>query len=125
MHKYVTGYWAASSYSITAIRTDHVLFLSPDGAFQWVREADGRRSLRLGTWLHDTEQDVLTLTSTDGTVQPTMESWSIHYVSGSEASNMILVLRWVALASPNLPILFQRIHPAADPVWGSGPKEGG
>jgi hypothetical protein len=124
MHKYVTGHWAASTFSIESSRTDHALFLSPDGTFRWVSESSADRSLHHGRWQHNAEQAVLMLTGTDDMDQPIVQSWSIHYVSGCEASNTILVLRRAALASLNQPILFQRIHPPDDPVWRTDPTEG-
>lgn len=37
-------------------------------------------------------------------------SWWVLSIHSCEGSNCILVLRWVALASRNLPVLFYRVH---------------
>jgi hypothetical protein len=116
MHQYVTGHWAASSYNVKGERTDHQLFLSTEGLFEWnMRKADGTEQHSSGSWNHDANQDVLTFRHSGD--ESKVVSWAINYVSGCEASNLILVLRWLALAGRNLPILFTRIHPPNDPVW--------
>ena len=121
MHQDVTGNWAASTYSSKGDRMDHLLSLSSSGSFRWTREwnrdAGQRRDERAGAWTHDAEQDVLRLTSTAPGDDSETVLWSIHYISGCEDSNLILALRWLAIASRNLPIYFQRVHPPDDPVW--------
>ena len=117
MHEFVTGNWAGSAYDIRGRRVDHELFLSPDGSFTWSSGLpSGAPQVTAGRWRHDTEHDVLFLETGVGTSIGS-EAWKIHYVSGCEDANTILVLRWVALASRNLPILFYRVHPPGDPVW--------
>lgn len=117
MHEFVTGQWAGSSYATGGARVDHVLFLSPAGTFGWFIDDGAHRWLHVGKWRHDAEQDVLVLTSADDMGNPIEASWSIHYVSGLQDANTILVLRWVGLASRNLPILFQRTHLPNDNHW--------
>ena len=117
MHEFVTGQWAGSSYSTGGARVDYVLSISPSGTFGWFTDDGRHRWLRLGNWRHDAEQEVLVMTSADDVGNPVEASWSIHYVSGLQDANTILVLRWVGLASRNLPIVFQRTHLPNDKDW--------
>jgi hypothetical protein len=121
MHRYVHGHWAASTYDIKGRRSDHLLFLSIDGTFRWTREwADDDATQReedAGNWARREADDTLRMVSVSATHDPVPLTWSIRYVTGCEDSNMILVLQVVALISPNLPIMFTRVHPADDPVW--------
>jgi hypothetical protein len=120
MHQYVTGNWAASNYTSRGDRTDHRLFLSPDGSWVWTRrDAGGKERRSTGTWTHDAAQDVLQFSHKSGPDEGCTESWSIHFVSACEDANTILVLRFIALASRNLPVVFQRIHPPDDPILNS------
>jgi hypothetical protein len=116
MHQFITGHWAASNYSAAGGRADHNLFISPDGSFTWsTRSVDGLEHRSAGSWTHGPDEDVLRLRSTDGDGDKVV-SWSIHYISDLENANTNLVLRWLALASRNLPIVFYRVHPPGDPV---------
>jgi hypothetical protein len=36
--------------------------------------------------------------------------WRVLQIVGLEGANTFMVLRWVALASRNLPVLFFRVH---------------
>jgi hypothetical protein len=36
--------------------------------------------------------------------------WRVLQVEGMEGANTVMVLRWVALASRNLPVQFYRVH---------------
>jgi hypothetical protein len=110
MHEFVTGQWAGSSYATGGGRVDHVLSFSPSGTFGWFTDDGNHRWLRLGTWRHDAEEDMLALSSEDDTGNPVESAWKIHFVAGLEDAGTILVLRWIGLASRNLPILFQRTH---------------
>jgi hypothetical protein len=117
MHQYVTGHWAASSYDSKGGRSDHLLSLSLGGTFEWnTSRHDGTKRSSSGTWSHGPDEDVLIFRPTGGDDREVV-LYKISYVSGCEDSNVILVLRWLALASRNLPILFTRIHPPDDPVW--------
>ena len=123
MHQYLVGQWAAIRYSTGGVRDDLILFLSADGTFGWA-ESGARHSMYVGTWQHGPDEDVLTLNSTDDMGQPVAERWTIHYVSGCEDSNCILVLRWLGLGSRNLPILFQRTHVPEHLKWRARAKDG-
>jgi hypothetical protein len=115
MHQYITGHWAASNYSAAGGRADHNLFISHDGSFTWsTRSVDGLERRSAGSWTHGPDEDVLRLRHTDGDSDKVV-SWSTHYISDLNA-NTILVLRWLALASRDLPIVFYRVHPPDDPV---------
>jgi hypothetical protein len=80
------------------------------GQYQWVTTRENRAVETVsGNWSHGPSEDVLQF-------EPG-QSWSVHYINNLEDSNLILVLRWLALASRNLPIMFTRIHPPDDPIW--------
>ena len=114
MHQYIHGHWSASSYDHHGNRTDHQLQLSLDGTFRWLQRSDhAGEQCDNGAWMHQ-EDDTITLS--DDLFEQT-SSWTVHYVTDLEDTNCLLVLRWLALASRNLPIMFYRIHPPDDPVW--------
>src|SRR4051794_30676124 len=117
MHQYITGYWAASSYDSRGRRADHNLFISPDGSFTWSTFSGGEDRRSEGRWVHGPTEDVLTFEHMQGADRGRAVPWEINYVTGCEDSNCILVLRWLALASRNLPITFYRVHPPDDPIW--------
>ena len=77
MHQYLRGQWAASTYAIGGERTDHSLFLSPDGTFGWA-ESGARHAIHVGQWRHDSDDDVMTLDSTNDMGEPVGERWTIH-----------------------------------------------
>ena len=117
MHNHIDGSWASSTYSRDGRRTDHFLILSSDGAFQWSRiSADAPERLQSGNWHYDPEEDLLTLQDTKGNFQRDAWQHTVHYVSGCEDMDSILVLRWLAIATPNYPILFRRIDPPEETV---------
>jgi len=117
MHEFIFGHWLASSYTTKGIRTDHVLFVSPDGAFQWIKHTGAAEEIDKGRWAVDADDNAILLHAHRDGIEQAAHRWGIEFVSGCERSNMILVLRRVALVSPNLPILFTRFHPPDDPVW--------
>jgi hypothetical protein len=107
-----TGLWAASTHH-RGRRTDHQLALNPDGSFHWTRTSVDRDPLHAqGSWRHDLAQDLLIFEPRGPHGRPS-ECWRIHAVTEYEDSNLILVLSWLAIATPNLPILFARAAPSA------------
>ena len=115
----VEGDWVASTYSTKGQRTDHALVLSGNGSFSWSRTSPGGSDHRIaGTWEYNPAEELINLQHMDADGQPAVSLWAIQHVSGFEESNAILVLRWLAIATLNLPILFTRIHPKV----GSGEK---
>jgi hypothetical protein len=115
------GDWMTSTYLPDGIRIDHRLSLLPDGGFVWRTRHEGRDEHRShGMWRHDQSQQVLHFTPSEpgpiyGPDNPQM--WRVLRIAGFEEANAIMVLRWIALASRNLPVLFYRVHArAAEPA---------
>ena len=108
----VVGDWMASQYDSTGRRYDYRLFLDHDGRYERTvrREPDYERK-DAGSWFHDEMEGVLRLESdTPDDTDRMSSSWWVLSVRTCEDSNCILVLRWVALASRNLPVLLYRVH---------------
>jgi len=83
-----------------------------DGHYERIvrREPDYDRR-DIGRWFHDESQEVLRMESETLDDNVGMySSWCVLSVRTCEDSNCILVLRWLALASRNLPVLFYRVH---------------
>jgi hypothetical protein len=108
------GDWMASTYRPDGIRTDHVLSLRPDGGFVWRSRRDGPgEDCSRGAWRHDRRERALYFTPSEpgpgyGPDRPQL--WRVMEIAGLEGTNTIMVLRWVALAARNLPVLFYRVH---------------
>jgi hypothetical protein len=106
------GDWMASTYTISGKRFDYRLFLNPDGTFErWTRLEPDRERTDRGIWRHRISDDILQLESeSPDEFGHTSVSYWILTVKSCEDSNCLMTLRWVALASRNLPILFYRVH---------------
>jgi hypothetical protein len=111
----LVGDWMASAYLPDGLHIDHALSLQPDGTFVWrtVHEGRGEHTSR-GTWRHDPGERVLYCEPSEprllyGPGRPQL--WRELQIPGLEGSNACMLLRWVALASRNLPVLFFRVHP--------------
>jgi hypothetical protein len=106
------GDWMASAYSAGGKRYDYHLFLNIDGTYERIvrRESDLEHVTR-GCWYHKEGDETLRLESEtpdeDGRIS---SEWWVLSVKTCEDSNCLMVLRWVALAGRNLPILFYRVH---------------
>lgn len=106
------GDWMASVYSAGGNRYDYHLFLNIDGTYERIvrREPDLEHVTR-GRWCHKDGDETLRLESEtpdeDGRIS---SEWWVLSVKTCEDSNCLMVLRWVALAGRNLPILFYRVH---------------
>lgn len=108
----VVGDWMGSQYDVGGRRHDYRLFLNHDGRYERIvrREPDYQRT-DAGVWMHDEAQGVLHLKSDQPDEADLLSSrWSVLAVPTCEESNCILVLRRLALASRNLPVLFYRVH---------------
>ena len=108
----MVGDWMGSVYDPGGRRCDYRLFLDRDGRYERIvrREPDYERK-DAGRWFHDEAEGVLRLKSdTPNYIDQISSSWSVLSVRTCEDSNCILVLRWLALASRNLPVLFYRVH---------------
>jgi hypothetical protein len=106
----VIGDWKGTMYHIGGDRTDWQLSLWRSG--QYVRTLSSREPKReKGVWELIEDGKVLSLTPDSGE----SSRWSIRDVTGLEGAATLLVLRWSALASRNLPILLYRIHPLPGP----------
>ena len=106
------GDWMGSTYSVGGHRWDLFLFLDHDGRYErTVRmEPDhGRRDA--GRREYDEANRVLRLVSDTPDESDRMSGgWSVHSESGCEDSNVLLVLRPVAPAARNLPVVLYRVH---------------
>jgi hypothetical protein len=109
------GDWMASAYTVGGKRYDFQLFLNPDGTYERVvRQEPEYERLDRGTWHHQTSEEVLRLESTspdeEDRLGATANTWWVLSVRTCEDSNCLMVLRWAALASRNLPVLFYWVH---------------
>jgi hypothetical protein len=101
-----------SQYDVGGRRFDFRLFFDHDGHYERTvrREPDYERR-DTGRWFHDEAEGVLRLESdTPDETDRMSSSWRVLSVRTCEDSNCILVLRWVALASRNLPVMLYRVH---------------
>ena len=99
------GDWMASAYRRNGVRTDYKISLNPDGSFErTVCEPNYERTDR-GMWTPEHNGEVLRLRSNDPDVPDADSSWRVLEFTGTT-----LMLRFLALASRNLPILFYRVH---------------
>jgi hypothetical protein len=106
------GDWMASAYSIRGKRIDYKLSLHPGGTFErhTRSELEGERTDQ-GRWHHEEGGDVMRLESdTPDEFDRISSLYWVLEIKGLEEANTIMVLRWCALASRNLPILFYRVH---------------
>ena len=106
------GDWMASAYSVGGKRYDFRLFLNPDGTYERVVrcQPDYERVDR-GRWHHKEGDETMRLESETPDDHDRISSrWWVLSVKNCEDSNCVMVLRWSALASRNLPILFYRVH---------------
>jgi len=106
------GDWMASTYSTGGERSDYRLLLNPDGTYERiVRCEPGFERVDRGRWDHKEGDETLRLESeTPDDAERISNQWWVLSVKTCEESNCLMVLRWAALASRNLPILFYRVH---------------
>ena len=113
MQSRYVGDWATSIYDSRGGRSDVRLFLNLDGSYtQTTRREEGDVREDRGRWHHQDGESTLRLEPT--TIRPDdlvgATSWEILLVPTCEDSNCLMVLRWLALASRNLPVIYYRIH---------------
>jgi hypothetical protein len=121
----LAGGWMASEYDMLGRRVDHELGLFHDGRFIW--RAFGQTGWQAecrGQWSHADGESVLRLSSAEPLPEFLTESWAVLEVAGLGRSNTCVVLRRVALASRNLPVLFYRVRPSsfAEPGAAADPR---
>jgi hypothetical protein len=106
------GDWMASAYTVSGKRYDFRLFLNPDGTYErLVRSGPDHERLDRGRWHHQEGDETLRLESESPDEEDRISNqWWVLSVKTCEDSNCLMVLRWMALASRNLPILFYRVH---------------
>src|SRR5262245_13375549 len=110
----LVGDWRASTYLPDGVRIDYALSLRSDGGFVWRTDHEGRGEHQSqGTWCHDQTDQVLYFTPSEpslgyGPDKPHL--WRVLQIAGFEGANTVMVLRWVAVATRNLPVLFYRVH---------------
>jgi hypothetical protein len=113
MQSRYVGDWAASTYDSRGRRSDVRLFLSPDGTYQQTTRREGGDVREdHGRWHHKDGGSTLRLEP--ATIRPDdrvgATNWEVLSVTTCEDSNCLMVLRWIALAGRNLPVLYYRIH---------------
>lgn len=115
------GDWMGSQYDVAGRRYDYHLFLNNDGRYeQTVRKEPKYERRDTGRWSLDEAKGVLRLEfDTPDDNNETSSSWWVLSVKTCEDSNCLMVLRWIALASRNLPVLLYRVH-CNDRAYGEG-----
>lgn len=106
------GDWKGSQYDVGGRRFEYRLLFDYDGRYERTvnHEPDYERK-DTGCWSYDETSGVLRLDSdTPDDTDRISSSWWVLSVQTCEDSNCILVLRWAALASRNLPVLLYRVH---------------
>jgi hypothetical protein len=110
-----------SQYDAGGRRYDYHLVLNYDGRYErTVRREPDYEQRDAGRWSHDEDEGVLLLEfDTPDESNQTSSRWWVLSVTTCEDSNCLMVLRWIALASRNLPVLFYRVH-CNDRGYGEG-----
>lgn len=115
------GDWMGSQYDVGGRRYDYHLFLNNDGRYeQTVRNEPDYERRDTGRWSHDEVEGVQRFEfDTPDDDSQMSQSWWVLAVKTCEDSNCLMVLRRIALASRNLPVLFYRVH-CNDRGYGEG-----
>ncbi len=108
----VVGDWMGSMYGMGGDRWDLFLFLDNDGRYERTSRSEPNYERQdAGRWEYDEAERVLKLVSDTPDEWDTRSAgWSVLSVNGCETSNVLLVLREIALAGRNLPIVLARVH---------------
>ena len=111
----VIGDWMGSMYTVAGKRCDLFLFLDHTGRYERTARLEPDYERRdAGRWEYDATNRALSLipdTPTESRLWPDeWGRWSVLTVSGCEDSNVLLVLRPIALAARNLPVVLYRVH---------------
>ena len=115
MNHFVIGDWMGSLYTAVGKRCDLFLFLDRDGRYERTARMEPDHDVRdAGRWEYDPASRALQLIpdTPDAAVRWSSDSgrWTVLTVSGCEDSNALLVLRPVAPAARNLPVVLYRVH---------------
>ncbi len=103
----ILGNWMGSLYGGDGTRFEWKLSLETDGSYlRTIHVSTDHPVTERGRWTHDVDADMIQLDATNGD----SSNWSILDVTNSERANTLLVLRRLAVASRNLPIILYRIH---------------
>ncbi len=103
----LVGCWAGSFYYWDGSRTDEMICLNVDGCYEETLAAsDSQRPPRIdrGTWRADAKEMLLEMCSSEPSAPGRARTWCILGFTGST-----LLLRLLALANRNLPVLLYRI----------------
>lgn len=119
------GDWRGSAYLPDGVRIDYALSLKADGGYVWrTRYEDREEHCSWGTWDHDRAEQLLIFRhseSAQGYSPSRPQLWRVLQFPGLEGADTIMVLRWVALSSRNLPVQFYRVFPTtAEPGAAAG-----
>ncbi len=106
----IIGDWCASIYTMGGKRTDWHLSISDDGTYKRViRPENGEHIKENGTWQYHTNKSESIEFCPLAEDKPKSEWWILD-LAGWEKVNTLLILRAVAIASRNLPIMFYRVY---------------
>lgn len=97
------GDWLGMRYSRTGSRLELRLFLDHDGRYEWTQSPEGAPVRReAGIWTYDADDNAICFAPDDN---GRSSRWGIVSIFG----NLGLMLRETILATPNLPVIFQRV----------------
>ncbi len=106
----LAGTWMASSYLPDGVRIDSVLKLNQGRTYEHTSRSHTEQGIHeeldRGTWILKRDEELLQLQSERSGLENRETGWQIIEFSGTT-----LMLRWLALASRNLPKLFYRVRP--------------
>jgi hypothetical protein len=114
----IAGQWAASVYGLRGTRRDVRLSLNRDGSYRRVCRSGHDEVEERGRWHLREEDTILRFEPEPGGAQEQATDWAVLSVTTCEDSNLLLVLRRVAIASTNLPVLYYRTD------WSGGSAAG-
>lgn len=102
----LNGDWRGTVYGVRGDRHEWQLSLGQDGSYNRRVSGSSIETLEHGRWSIDECETILELDPTGDA----KSQWTIREVTGCEGTNTILVLRLLAVASRNLPIMLYRVH---------------
>jgi len=102
------GDWMGCFYWLGGERTEWTLSLLLDSTYRLTKTSgDQPSSHQSGRFVYDEADDVIEFLPDDGELSI---QYSIRDITHLERANTLLILRWVALASRNLPIVMYRVY---------------
>jgi hypothetical protein len=105
----IAGNWMGTLYGANGQRYDWALALNTDGSYRSVDDGGAQQ----GRWTHSVNTDApdtLDLRQDNAAPGSETERYWIHDIIGWERVNTLLILRRVAVASRNLPVVLYRVH---------------